>query len=475
MVHARRFSTRLLVPAIFGTLCFSAVLLWAVMRMPEYTYRVKEETTRHLVEVAAQSLAHFAAAESRGQMTREQAQQAAIAAVRELHYGSDGYFWINDMQPRMIMHPGDPSLDGKDLSGYRDPDGIPIFLKMVEVCRDRGAGTVRYRWPKPGSTRPVAKISYVMAEPSWHWIVGSGVYVDDVDDEIGSVVKVSVGLLLLTVCIGGPLFLSLIRSVTRPVENLTAEISGLSSRVSNQAGAVLDASRSIAEGAADQTRKLRETGDSLRQLAAMVTTSSNESAATRELMEKAASAVNTSRQRMEAMSVAMNEISASGQEVSEISKTIAEIAFQTNLLALNAAVEAARAGQHGAGFAVVADEVRNLARKASEAAERSTGKMAESLRRSSQGAAIVQEMLAAFDRLVEDIRAGAAGACRSAATTNGQRDRVAQIATAFGRLDEIARVNESTCDETRAAATTLRQEAAGMESLITPLEALFRR
>jgi methyl-accepting chemotaxis protein len=474
MMRLRRFSTRLLVPGILGTSCFSAVLVWSLIRVHDHAYRVKEESTRHVVELAVQTVGRFAAAETRGQMTREQAQQAALAAIRELRYGSDGYFWINDAQPRMIMHPTNPALDGKDLSGYRDPDGLPLFLKMVEVCRIRGGGTVRYRWPKPGRGEPLAKISYVQIEPHWGWIVGTGIYVDDVESEIGSIVKISIGLLLLTVCICGPLFLSLIRSVTKPVEGLTVDLSRLSKRASEEAGAVLDASRSIARGAADQTRQITDTGESLHSLAATVTAASEEAAATRVLMEQAASAVDTSRQHIQAMSSAMNEISASGREVSAISKTIAEIAFQTNLLALNAAVEAARAGQHGVGFAVVADEVRNLARKASEAADRSAREIAESLRRSAQGAAVVQEMLAGFDRLVEDIRAGAAGASRSAATANAQRDRVSEISSAFHSLDEIARGNESICDETTAAATTMRKEAASMQSLIDPLLRLIR-
>jgi methyl-accepting chemotaxis protein len=191
-------------------------------------------------------------------------------------------------------------------------------------------------------------------------------------------------------------------------------------------------------------------------------------------MEKASSAVETGRQRMEAMSAAMAEISASGREVSKISKAIGEIAFQTNLLALNAAVEAARAGEQGVGFAVVAGEVRSLAQKASAAADRSADEIEESLRRGAQGAAIVQEMMASFDTLVEDIRAVTAGTSRSAATTTAQRERVAQIASAFQSLDRIAQVNESTCAETTVAAKTLQEEAAGMDSLISPLLSLVR-
>jgi methyl-accepting chemotaxis protein len=137
MLRIRRFSTRLLIPGILGTCCFSAVLFWSLIRIHSYAFEIKEETTRHVVELAAQTVAHFAAAESQGQMTREQAQQAALAAVRDLRYGSGGYFWINDLQPRMIMHPTNPALNGSDLSNYRDPDGLLLFMKMPRGRRRR--------------------------------------------------------------------------------------------------------------------------------------------------------------------------------------------------------------------------------------------------------------------------------------------------------------------------------------------------
>jgi methyl-accepting chemotaxis protein len=294
-----------------------------------------------------------------------------------------------------------------------------------------------------------------------------------VESEVASIVKISVGSLLVTVCVCGPLFFWLVQSVTRPVEKLTVDLSRLAGRVSHAASGMSDASQLIAKGASEQAIHVRQTGESLRELGTMISSSSDEAANTRGLMEKASAAVDTGRQRMEAMSAAMAEISSSGREVSQISKTIGEIAFQTNLLALNAAVEAARAGEQGVGFAVVADEVRNLAQRASAAAEHSAHEIQESLRRGEQGAAIAEDMIASFKSLVADIRDVTAGASRTAATTTAQRERVRQIADAFQSLDQIAQVNVATCGETTASASALQNEAAGMEGLIGPLLALM--
>jgi methyl-accepting chemotaxis protein len=236
---------------------------------------------------------------------------------------------------------------------------------------------------------------------------------------------------------------------------------------------MLDASQLIAKGASEQAIHVHQTCESLRELGTMISSSSDEAANTRGLMERASTAVETGRQRMEAMSAAMAEISSSGREVSQISKTIGEIGFQTNLLALNAAVEAARAGQHGVGFAVVAEEVRNLAQKASAAAEHADREIQESLRRGAQGAAILEDLIGSFKSLVKDIQDVRAGASRSAATTTAQQERVRQIADAFQSLDQITQVNVATCGETAESASALQNEAAGMEGLIGPLLALM--
>ena len=103
--------------------------------------------------------------------------------IKNLRYEGDEYFWINDMEPRMIMHPFKSELDGKSLSNNKDPKGKALFLAMVDVVKGHGSGFVDYYWPKPGHTQPVPKISYVKGFPEWGWIIGSGIYLDDLQKE----------------------------------------------------------------------------------------------------------------------------------------------------------------------------------------------------------------------------------------------------------------------------------------------------
>ncbi len=105
----------------------------------------------------------------------------AMAMMKAIRYNADDYIWINDMEPVMVMHPFKPEMDGKNLSDYKDPAGKRLFMEFVEVCRAKGEGTVDYLWPKPGFDKPVPKLSYVKLFEPWGWVIGTGIYIEDVE------------------------------------------------------------------------------------------------------------------------------------------------------------------------------------------------------------------------------------------------------------------------------------------------------
>ena len=100
--------------------------------------------------------------------------------IKELRYNEKEYFWINDINLKMIMHPINPKLDNQDLSEKKDPNGKFLFKEMVNIVNKNDAGYVDYMWPGPGEEKPVPKISYVKGFKPWGWVIGTGVYVDDV-------------------------------------------------------------------------------------------------------------------------------------------------------------------------------------------------------------------------------------------------------------------------------------------------------
>ena len=120
-------------------------------------------------------------------LTEEEARTKAIGLIKHLRYGPEGkdYLWINDFHPNMIMHPYVSSLNGKDLSDYKDPNGKRLFVEFVKVCEQDGEGYVDYMWQwKDDKSKIVPKLSFVKAFKPWGWIIGTGMYLEDVNKDI---------------------------------------------------------------------------------------------------------------------------------------------------------------------------------------------------------------------------------------------------------------------------------------------------
>ncbi len=141
----------------------------------------RRDMVRNQVDAAASLVLDFKARAARGEMAEPVARKAAAAALRTMRYGSDDYFWIHDRAHTMVMHPFKPELEGKDVAPMKDPAGTQLFVEMNKVVARDGKGFVDYQWAKPGQDAPVPKVSYVRGIEGWDWVVGSGVYADDVD------------------------------------------------------------------------------------------------------------------------------------------------------------------------------------------------------------------------------------------------------------------------------------------------------
>lgn len=117
-----------------------------------------------------------------GTKSESAAKADALAMIKGLRYSEVEYFWVNDYEGLMLMHSAKPELDQTSVVEMADPDGKFIFKEFIKVAKDSGEGLVRYQWPKPGKESPQPKISYVKGFKDWNWIVGTGVYVDDLKE-----------------------------------------------------------------------------------------------------------------------------------------------------------------------------------------------------------------------------------------------------------------------------------------------------
>jgi signal transduction histidine kinase len=187
------FVLRVVVPTALTVILFLGAIFFLLLPMIEKnSMDRKREMIRELTTSAWNILAKLENDERLGLLTREQAQQMAIEQIRNLHYGQEmkDYFWINDMHPRVVIHPYRTDLNGQDVSGFTDPDGKKVFVEIVRLVEQHGKGYLHYKWQSRGNKyHIVPKISFVKGFAPWGWIIGTGVYIEDIKAEISIIIN----------------------------------------------------------------------------------------------------------------------------------------------------------------------------------------------------------------------------------------------------------------------------------------------
>ena len=182
-----RISARIYLLIAVAVLGMGGVFQYSMMHMQEALFKERSESTRRIVEETESLLVDVVKKGQASGKSLEDAKKAALEEIRNIRYDGKEYVWVNDLDGKMLMHPLKPELNGKDILGIKDADGDNIFAEMIAIVKKDGKGSYSYFWP-PDSTAK-EKISYVSGIQEFGWVVGTGVYVEDVEKAIWTVEK----------------------------------------------------------------------------------------------------------------------------------------------------------------------------------------------------------------------------------------------------------------------------------------------
>jgi methyl-accepting chemotaxis protein len=453
----------------------------------------KDLKTRHVVETAYGVIEHFYALSKEGKLSEEAAKSAALAALKSLRYEKDEYFWVNDMRPYMLMHPYQTQLDGKDLSTYADPKGKKLFVEFVETVKNKKEGFVSYLWPKPGKTEPVPKTSFVKGFEPWGWVVGSGIYIDDVEDTFWSEARFFAVLIACLLAVVAGLSWMSAQALTRGLHGVleateragrgdltvrtalgtkdepgqmgealnrmlasfhksVTQVQQSARQTATAAQQVSASAQTLSQGTSEQASSLEETAASLEEMSASITQNAENS---RQMEVMALKGVKDAEESGQAVKETLQAM----QVIAEKISIVADIAYQTNLLALNAAIEAARAGEHGRGFAVVATEVRKLAERSQTAAKEISGLSGTSVKVAERSGQLLTDLVPAIKKTAELVQ-------EVAAASREQASGVTQVNKAITQVDQVTQRNASAAEELSSTAEEMATQSEALQQLM---------
>ncbi len=503
------------------TVMMSGLFIYLLPMIEGHIIKEKQDATRHVVEMALGVVEVKDGEVKAGRLPLEQAQKEASELISKLRYEKKEYVWINDLGrpfPKMIMHPTVPALNGKLLDDAKfnkatrmieGTDGAAqkldmknLFVSFVDVVGKSGHGFVNYEWPKPkeggGTTTELyTKLSYVKKFEPWGWVLGSGIYIDDVKKDISAVKWLLVALNSVFAIFMLVLCYAISRGITRTLGYVDKNLEDM-------AGGDGDLTRRLNVERDDETGSLARSFnnflDNLKQIVVRINQNAVEVAASAEHLnetaatiaggtEKASSqstsvaiaceemaatsseiaqncvrtveisnrATDTARSGAEVVSNAVASIQriadkvqqsartveslgARSEQIGNIVGTIEDIADQTNLLALNAAIEAARAGEQGRGFAVVADEVRALAERTTKAT-REIGEMIKTIQKETKSA------VSAMEEGVQEVERGTEDASRSGMALQEILEQIGDVTSQINQIATAAEQQSATTHE----------------------------
>jgi methyl-accepting chemotaxis protein len=500
-------------------LVFAAVTLFSTYKNTrEALINEKEMALNAVISAGLGSVQEQYELFKKGKITEDEAKKIAAETIGLIRYGTDksDYIWINDTTPAMVMHPN-KTLIGNSLKEFQDKKGKYLFREAVKIGQKTDGGMINYWWAsKEDKNILVPKISYVKEFKPWGWILGTGIYVNDVNEYINETLA-KLGILTLGILIFMVFVVSYFvkRGVTSPLLKIAESLGETSSAVIKGSEETLETSDVLMQSNQEQASGLQETMSSLDEISAMIKRNAESATNSKDSSNTSKNVALSGKNTIDEMLVTINDISSSNKritekmnenneqfmeflkmikEIGDKTNVINDIVFQTKLLSFNASVEAARAGEQGKGFSVVAEEVGSLANMSGKASEEISSLLEGSIQKVET---IVQETKVTMESLMKEgsskIESGISKTheCESALeqimnNVNLVNDKVGEISvacveqsqgvteinTAMTRLNDVSTRNQTASKNASKSAKDLRGQADKLNEVIDNVQDL---
>jgi methyl-accepting chemotaxis protein len=460
---------------ILGLLIAAMIPLWSIMLfyilplVREQMYQDRSYAVKSSVDVATTVLEHYHQLYEQKVLSEKDSQEQALAAIEKLRYSGNEYFWVNDLRPVMLMHPIKKELNGKDVSQMKDPSGLAIFVEFARIGSSQGEGFVRYQWPKPGSPTPEPKISFVREFKSWKWIIGSGVYVDDVETAVARFRnKVLIGF-VLAFSLAFAIFYIFSSRMMAFLGKTVHETNEATQQVFEASSLLSTAGQNVAQGAVDSAAKIEETLRLVKDINTAVEANQQRAGAAAELAQNSERGAAEGANELRKLIQSINDLVKTTNEITVAMDIIDDIAFQTNLLALNAAVEAARAGEQGRGFAVVADAVRALAQKSAAAAKEVKVVITENVSKTHQSLTLAEASDKVLANIVDFAKKVTALNHEISDSALSQSSDIKAIHDVMGTLEKQTQSFSAVAEETAATSEEMSAQAGTLQKMVNTM------